>query len=378
MAPIGTLHIDIEGGWGGSSISLFELIKRLDRNRIAPIVLYRQAGPAAERYAKIGVPAYHVSDIASFVPRQQKALKNFMASLPRLWHLDRAARQITEIARQYDSRIVHLNYEGLFMLAGRLRATLALPIIAHSRAHLPVSPWGRWLVRQLAQNVDKMFFISPQEEARWAELATGKRVDGEVMWNIASDSLPRQPFANPPEIIFLGNIAHAKGPDRLIEIALKLRERGALHSKFAIYGRTRAEPDFEAWIRRRIASEGLSDWVELRGHVPDPAAVLARALILIRPSRDNDPWGRDVIEASAAGVPVLATGTFEGVVQSGINGFLVDPYDAGRFADHIITLRSDADRWTQLSVAGQMIARKRFGGAHQAEQFSRAVERLAS
>ena len=32
-APVRTLHVDIEGGWGGSSRSLYELIRRFDRDR---------------------------------------------------------------------------------------------------------------------------------------------------------------------------------------------------------------------------------------------------------------------------------------------------------------------------------------------------------
>jgi glycosyltransferase involved in cell wall biosynthesis len=375
--PVATLHIDIEGGWGGSSVSLFELVRRLDRSRVSPVVAHRQEGPAAQRYAEIGVPAYHVPEIGSFVPRAEKALKNFVASWPALRRLDRAAARLGEIAARHRTAVVHLNYEGLFLLAGRLRRELALPMIGHSRALLPASFWGRWLARRLARNVDRMFFISPQEEARWAELVGAAGPPGEVMWNVAREPLTRQPFADPPEVVYLGNIARAKGVDRLVDIASELRRRRGAPFRFAIHGRSRAEPEFERAIRQRLDAENLHGWVELRGHIADPAPVLARAFALIRPSRDDDPWGRDVIEATAAGVPVLATGRFDGVIQPGANGYLVSPYDTGRFADHLSALRADSDHWCRLSKSGIRLGEQRFGGAAQADQFARAVERLA-
>lgn len=376
--PVATLHIDIEGGWGGSSVSLFELVKRLDPARVKPVVAYRQEGPAAARYAEIGVPAYHVPEIGSFVPRATKALKNLVASWPALRRLDRATDRLAEIAARHNVGAIHLNYEGLFLLAKRLRQRLALPTIGHSRALLPLSPWGRWLARRLAGSVDQMFFISPQEEARWSELVVGHRPPGEVMWNIARAPLPRQPFSDPPEVVYLGNISYAKGVDRLVDVAGELKRRGSAPFRFAIYGRSRAEPEFERAIRQRLDAENLSAWVELRGHVADTGPVLARAFALVRPSRDDDPWGRDVIEAGAAGVPVLATGRFDGVIQPGANGYLVSPYDTGRFAEHLLALRTDPGLWRCMSEAGMQIGRDRFGGAVQADQFVRAVERLAA
>lgn len=376
--PVTILHVDIEGGWGGSSVSLFELVRRLDRTRISPVVAYRQKGPAAEWYAELGIPAYHVPEIASFVPRRTKALKNLLASLPRLACLRHASDRLAQIARDHECGVVHLNYEGLFLLASRLRKKLAVPMIAHSRAHLPVTHWGRWLVRSLAHNVNAIFFISPQEESRWQELlggADGPR--GEIMWNIARAPLPRQPFTARPEIVFLGNVAYAKGPDRLIDIAAAIARKNGPRFCFAIYGRANRETGFARGLERRIGDLGLSDAVELRGHIADPASVLARAFALIRPSRDDDPWGRDVIEAGTAGVPVLATGTFDGVVQHGRTGYLFGEFDAESFADSLIALHEDPGLWQRLSANGAALGKERFGGAAQAEQFMRKVERLA-
>jgi glycosyltransferase involved in cell wall biosynthesis len=373
---ISTLHIDVEGGYGGSSISLFQLLSRLDRTEISPVVVHRQAGPLTDWYARIGIPTYHVPEICSFVPRNTKALKNFIATLPRLRHLERAAQRIEEIARLHDTALIHLNYEGLFLLAEKLRALTNVPMIAHSRAHLPTSPWGRWLARSLARNIQYIFFISPQEESRWSEIAPLDAVQGEVMWNIARAPLPRQNFTEPPEVIYLGNVTWSKGTDRLIDIALACKRYQMPPMIFAIYGASRLRDGFTDSLARRIQAEGLAEWVQMRGHIADPSPVLARAFALVRPSRENDPWGRDVVEAAMAGVPMIATGSFPEVVQTGINGFLIEPFDPDAVAARLHELRLDRALWVRMSAAGQELGRQRFGGTGQVERFTAAVDRL--
>jgi glycosyltransferase involved in cell wall biosynthesis len=374
--PIVTLHIDVEGGYGGSSVSLFQLLSRLDRSALSPVVVHRQAGPVTDWYAQIGIPTYHVPEICSFVPRNTKALKNFIATLPRMRHLDRAAQRIAEITRRHDAALIHLNYEGLFILADKLRALTEVPMIAHSRAHLPKSSWGRWLARRLARNIEHIFFISPQEENRWSEIAPPGAVRGEVMWNIARTPLPRAEFTEPPEVIYLGNITWSKGTDRLVDVALACKQRQMPPVIFAIYGESRLRDGFAAGLGQRIQAEGLTDWVQLRGHVANPSPVLARALALVRPSRENDPWGRDVIEAAMAGVPVVATGSFQGVVQTGVNGFLLEPFDAGVAAAHLHELRVNSDLWGRMSLSGQNLGHERFSGASQVKQFTASVDHL--
>ena len=49
--------------------------------------------------------------------------------------------------------------------------------------------------------------------------------------------------------------------------------------------------------------------------------------VLIRPSLNNDPWGRDIIEAMSTGKPVIATGHYDKFVKNGVNGFLIQNHD---------------------------------------------------
>ena len=95
---------------------------------------------------------------------------------------------------------------------------------------------------------------------------------------------------------------------------------------------------------------------------------MRQSLALVRPSRYNDPWGRDVIEATCNGLPVLATGNFSGVIKSKTNGFLFNTFNAKKIAQKIIELHNNPDLWNRLSKAGLKIGKK-FSGQSQVKHF---------
>ena len=375
--PVRTLHVDIEGGWGGSSRSLFELLSRLDRSLVEPLVAHRQQGPITERYAKVGIPTCHVPEIASFAPRPYNSFKIFLGAVPRLVHLGAAASRLAALADEHRAAVIHLNYEGLFLLAGRLRRRTGLPIIGHSRTHVPENAWGRWLVRTLARELDHMFFISEREETRFRALEAGAPIAGSVLWNIAQDPLPREPFAAPPEVVYLGSIDPAKGTERLLDLARALETHSASPMIIAVYGHARQDPAFKARLKAQIKSEGLANRIAFRGYTPEPESVLARAFALVRPSRENDPWGRDVIEAARNGVPVLATGDYQGVVRDHETGYLFADFDADAMADKLVALRRDDALWRRMSDAAIQIGVAKFSGRTQVQTFTSVVRDLA-
>ena len=373
--PIRSLHVDIEGGRGGSSRSLYQLISRLDRSRIDPIVAYRESGPVEDWYRDLGIKAVHVPEIGTYVPRVRNSTKIFVASLPRLRRTNWAAHRLLEIAEQNQVDVIHLNYEGLFLIGTRLRQMTSLPIVCHVRAHLPINGWGRWLVRKLSRIADHYFFISPQEEERVRLLESGDPRPGEVMWNIAPVRLQRQPFEDTKEAVYLGNIDWSKGADRLIDIAAALKASGVKGLKISVYGEPRrARPAYINEMNDRLRAEALSDLIEFCGFTPEPESVLAKAFALIRPSRDRDPWGRDVIEATSFGVPVLATGEFDGVVDPGVTGFLFDPFDASELAETLKSLLEDEPMWERMSSAAVARGEQMFSGRQQVKQFTSVLE----
>jgi glycosyltransferase involved in cell wall biosynthesis len=374
--PIRTLHVDIEGGWGGSSRSLFELLSRLDRRRIEPIVAHRQMGPIVERYQEIGIKTFHVPDIVSFAPRTRKSGRIFLAKFPQFRRIPGCLRTLVRIAKDNQVKLIHLNHEGLFILAPALKRRLRLPLLCHSRILIQPNIWGRWLVRTLTNSADHMFFISSREEDHFTALLRKAGPPRSIVWNISFDPPPRRPLGAVPEAVYLGNIDSRKGTDRLIDIAKELETLNAPPLKIAVYGVAREEKAMAEAMRKDVSSTHLENRIEFMGYIDKPQEILPCAFALIRPSRVSDPWGRDVIEATSCGVPVLATGSYQGVIEHGVNGFLFEPFDACAIAKKLVELLEDAELWQRLSRAGMEKGRRVFSGREQVPLVTSVAESL--
>jgi glycosyltransferase involved in cell wall biosynthesis len=112
-----------------------------------------------------------------------------------------------------------------------------------------------------------------------------------------------------PVIGFLSQLAHNKGLDLLVEALARLVARDGLGDTtlWAVGGQTLADKPFLAELRGRVEQLGLSQAVTLETDF-DPAAkarMLAAADVLAVPTRRPEAYGLHVLEALAAGVPVV-------------------------------------------------------------------------
>lgn len=155
--------------------------------------------------------------------------------------------------------------------------------------------------------------------------------------------LPTPPGA--PVLLALGRLHRNKAFDVLIR-ALPLLP--GVHAVIAGEGPER--PALEA-LARRLEVTGR---VHLLGWRTDQASLLAAASMLICPSR-HEPLGNVIIEAFAAGVPVIAadaSGPVE-LITPGRDGLLVPKEDAGALAGQIRVLLEDPHLAQGLGTAGR-------------------------
>jgi glycosyltransferase involved in cell wall biosynthesis len=379
MKQVGILHIDIEGGFGGSSRSLFELVSRLDPKKVRPVIVHKLQGPLEEWYSEKNIASVHLPHIAQFVPRKRNSWKIFLIKFPEYLSLFRTYRALRSLIKANDISVVHLNYEGLWLIAPFLRRDRKLHLIVHCRTLLPKNMWTRFIVRVLEKHVDHVFFISPNEKEAFLRYARGE-VPHSVLWNIARPVFPLPPEerSSSRRIVVLSNIDYLKGIDRCLDLAEALIRADQECFTIEIYGMARSAPAYFQQLKEDIKKRSLCHMVKLMGFTKNPEDVLKSAFCLVRPSRDADPWGRDVIEAVSAGIPVLATGTFEGVVLHQRTGFLFDPFDAAAMAQTIRDLAADKNRYLRISRAGMALGRMRFSGHEQASEFQTVVDRLTA
>lgn len=130
-------------------------------------------------------------------------------------------------------------------------------------------------------------------------------------------------------VVICGMLTRWKGQDVVIE-ATRLARAAGLPVHLAIVGEAPTGDHFEAELRANVAGDGLADAVTFAGFRADIPAIMQAADVVVHASRNPEPFGRVVIEAMAAGTPVIATDTGGPVeiIDSGITGVLVPPDDA--------------------------------------------------
>ena len=368
--PLRVLCLDIEGGYGGSSRSLWEVLRHVDRSKIDAEVWCRKDGPAPSRYHADGIAARLTPGMptVSALPKISRNLIVFGRFLFSDWPRSRAFRRelLQAVNQRFD--LLHCNHESLFALASWLRPRVSVPISGHVRTNLWRTAFARRQVRMLAAAADRLVFIT-ENERRTFEGHLGAEARGEVILNAATlretAPLAIAEFADDPryKIACLSNFSWNRGIDRLVDLAAALAASGRRDVIFIVAGNMtlpRSLPGELGRVARQggslldyAAACGVADMFAFLGHVDDPERVLASSHALIKPTREANPWGRDIIEAYALARPVIALGSWTGFVSPGETGILHSEFDARAMAADIALLADDRDRSQAMGRSGR-------------------------
>jgi glycosyltransferase involved in cell wall biosynthesis len=155
----------------------------------------------------------------------------------------------------------------------------------------------------------------------------------------------------PNDAYVLGCVARlvpVKGQVYLLEAAARLVETIPSLRLVLVGGGERREA-----LEARATSGPLEGKVVFTGMVLDPRPALAAMDLFVMPSL-NEGQGRAVVEAMAAGLPVVASavGGLPEVLDGGAAGVLVPPADAEALARVIERLASSPEEAARLSEAG--------------------------
>ncbi|MCW5699426.1 MAG: glycosyltransferase family 4 protein [Rhodospirillales bacterium] len=390
--PLRVLCLDIEGGHGGSSRSLFESIRHLDPSQVAAEVWCRREGPIQARYNDLGVRTRVMPDMpkVSSLPRLSRNLIVYAAFVGDFLR----SKEFREVlAREVEARfdVVHFNHEALWLLARLLRKRTAKALTMHIRTNLWDTPFARWQVRTIDNAIDHLVFISENERRTHRRL--GGSGHGTVIYNIAR--LPDQEIASHPDvpgderlkIASLSNCSWLRGTDRLVDIAEALAtagQRGFLFVVAGDVGLSASMPGVLGDVARRggtlrdyAEARGVGDMFLFLGHVPDPERVLAACDVLAKPTREDNPWGRDILEALAMGKPVLSVGVDATFVETGVTGILQRRFDAEALAEDLIALAADDNRCRTMGEGARNRIRRLCNGADRAADLAAVWRRVA-
>ncbi|MFO7582869.1 HAD family hydrolase [Guyparkeria sp.] len=92
----------------------------------------------------------------------------------------------------------------------------------------------------------------------------------------------------------------------------------------------------------------------------------------------TEPFGLTLIEAAAAGAPILATedGGPRDIIAACENGELIDPLDARQIGERLAAVIDDAERWQRYSENGIRLVREHYSWGAHVEAYLRHVAEL--
>jgi len=222
----------------------------------------------------------------------------------------------------------------------------------------------RWLLnnpagRIIFQNVqDRQYFMDQDLVTdEYTRIIRGSGVDLDKF-----KPSERKPISNTIKVVFASRLIREKGVFEYIEAAKTLRSRQA-DIEFVLAGdiyqdnpSSLSEADLDNIKRQQNVS--------YIGMVDDMPNFLADADIVVLPSyREGTP--KILIEAAAMAKPVVATeiAGCMGLVEHGVNGYLVPTHDVAALADAICRLAVDAEKRTRFGQAGRRIVERHFSDA---------------
>jgi glycosyltransferase involved in cell wall biosynthesis len=171
------------------------------------------------------------------------------------------------------------------------------------------------------------------------------------------------------DVLFLARLHPRKRPEAFVRMAALVRAKRPEVS-FALHG---ADEGRLAPVRRLIADEGLDGAVEYGGPLDHAAAVrrIARATVYVLPSVD-EPFPMSVLEALAAGTPVVCTGSCGIAAELERRGAaLVTDGSPEALAEAVLSLLEDRSLRERTAAAGRTAAREEFSLAAVADRLER-------
>ncbi len=188
----------------------------------------------------------------------------------------------------------------------------------------------------------------------------------------------------PPTIGYLARLAPEKGLHILADAFIELRSRaGTQDVRLRIAGwlgdknREYAEGEFQ-----KLRAAGLESAFEYVGEVDRRAKIdfLSQIDILSVPSVYRDPKGLYILEALAAGVPVVQPdhGAFPELIDRTRGGRLVEPNSAIALADGLHTLLTDDQLRNELGRQGRQSVHENFNATKMAESVLQVFHRLTN
>jgi glycosyltransferase involved in cell wall biosynthesis len=353
---------------GGAQRCLLDLLPGVQAADWEAHVALPDDGPLTPLLRERGAQVHFVS--LGRYPSGSKSLADgirFVANLPVL------ASEICRLADRIEASLIYVNGPRLLPAVTGARG----PILFHAHSAVPAASGGTLARTALRRSGAGVIAASRFLAERWRRTAKGpvrviySGVDG-----------PPAPLvthtADGPRVGLIGRIHPQKSQKELVlaarELACAWPEAEFVLCGAALFG----DPHAERYQQEVLSLAPPS--VRYLGWRDDVYGVLADLDLLVVPSAEEGGVPRVVLEAFAAGIPVLAlaSGAIPEAIVEGENGFLLASATAPEIAARLKELLPQKERLRSVAAAGQRTWRERFTVDRYRAEVSAAISEAVS
>lgn len=301
---------------------------------------------------------------------------------------------VSWVKTHYQPDVIHITNALMIGVARQFKRSLQVPITCGLHGEdifleglpQPYQNEALKLIRERAQDVDRFLAISGYYGdmfSKWVGLDASK-ID--VVWpgialddyrNLTPDSSPR-----PLTIGFFARFVPEKGLHLLVDAFLRLVRSGEFPNLQLRAGGyvSRAYKTYLDGIHKTIRDNQLEDRVKLLGTLEraDKLNFFRQLDVFSVPAPYREPKGISILEALAAGVPVVQPehGAYPEWVNATEGGILHRPHDSADLAEKLAILLRDAKLRKQLGQQGRQGIFEKFSSEKMASATLDAMRRV--
>jgi glycosyltransferase involved in cell wall biosynthesis len=369
MSGTPILVVDHAPVLGGAEISLLTLLKYLDREEIVPH-LAAPPGRLADEARRVGAVVHSL------------ALARLRGSAGAAWRLARDVARLVRIVRREGIALIQANTERASVYAAVAARISGTPLLWHVRDIFAPRAYPRMMCRTSSLIVAVSGAAAATIPCRDKVVVVHNGIEIGPFHDVGDGAAAeiRRAWGVPANAFLIGQVARLqpwKGQRDFIAVAgLLLEQFPDLY--FAIVGGDifADASDYERELRASCEAKGFGARMVFAGHREDVPAVLHTLDALVHAS-DAEPFGRILIEAAAAGIPIAAyaSGAVPELLENEQTALLVPHGDRAALASALRRLIEDPALTRALATNGRARA-EHFSAREHARRFERVYRRV--
>lgn len=304
------LFLGHSGALSGAELFLSGMLAHA--REVDPVVVLLQDGPLRLRLEEQGVRVVLCPMPGSLLDVAKRSLGGLSGAAESAAALPSFARELSRTVRDLEPDLLYTNSAKAHVVGIPLARALRVPSVMHVHNGIATHTYGRpnRVALHAASQLADLVLVNSR--ATQATLRPGPRRDAALIY--CPTEVPERRVAPPgPDvplrIALAGRIVAWKGQDLAVASVQRLLDlHGPGTVSLDIYGDALFPRDreYRDRVQAEASAQGLDDAVRWHGHVDDVPGAMRSHDVVIHTSITPEPMGQVIVEAMAAGRPVVA------------------------------------------------------------------------